>query len=225
MKQKKTFFRVLRRIRPYSFFVILSILCGAVSVAAQLLVPIFCGDAIDYMLGIGKVDFEAVERLILSIVLVTVLSAVAQWVLAACNNRVTFCVSRDLRNEAMKKIQNLPLSYLDAHPSGDLVSRIIADVDTFADGLLMGFTQFFTGVATIVGTFGFMLSVNVGITFVVVLITPVSFLVAGFIAKKTFDMFRLQSEIRGEQTELIEEMVENQKIVRPRTDPRPRSRG
>lgn len=145
---------------PYpalQFFVILSILCGAVSVAAQLLVPIFCGDAIDYMLGIGRVDFEAIERLILSITGVTALSAVAQWVLAACNNRVTFCVSRDLRNEAVEKIQKLPLSYLDAHPSGDLVSRIIADVDTFADGLLMGFTQFFTGILTILGSLGIML--------------------------------------------------------------------
>ena len=213
MKQKKTFFRVLRRIRPYSFFVILSILCGAVSVAAQLLVPIFCGDAIDYMLGIGRVDFEAVKRLIFSIVLVTAFSAVAQWVLAACNNRVTFCVSRDLRNEAMNKIQNLPLSYLDAHPSGDLVSRIIADVDTFADGLLMGFTQLFTGVMTILGTLLFMLTTDVGITLVVVLITPLSFFVAGFIAKRTFTMFRVQSETRGEQTALIDEMIGNQKVV------------
>lgn len=213
MKQKKTFFRVLRRIRPYSFFVILSILCGAVSVAAQLLVPIFCGDAIDYMLGIGKVDFEAVERLILSIVLVTVLSAVAQWVLAACNNRVTFCVSRDLRNEVMKKIQNLPLSYLDAHPSGDLVSRIIADVDTFADGLLMGFTQFFTGILTILGTLGIMLFLNPGITAIVVLLTPLSLFVAGFIAKRTYKYFGKQAKVRGEQTALINEMVEGQKVV------------
>lgn len=213
MKQKKTFFRVLRRIRPYSFFVILSILCGAVSVAAQLLVPIFCGDAIDYMLGIGKVDFEAVERLILSIVLVTVLSAVAQWVLAACNNRVTFFVSRDLRNEAMKKIQNLPLSYLDAHPSGDLVSRIIADVDTFADGLLMGFTQFFTGILTILGTLGIMLFLNPGITAIVVLLTPLSLFVAGFIAKRTYKYFGKQAKVRGEQTALINEMVEGQKVV------------
>lgn len=213
MKQKKTFFRVLRRIRPYSFFVILSILCGAVSTAAQLLVPIFCGDAIDYMLGIGKVDFEAVERLILSIVLVTVLSAVAQWVLAACNNRVTFCVSRDLRNEAMEKIQKLPLSYLDAHPSGDLVSRIIADVDTFADGLLMGFTQFFTGILTILGTLGIMLFLNPGITAIVVLLTPLSLFVAGFIAKRTYKYFGKQAKVRGEQTALINEMVEGQKVV------------
>ncbi len=214
MKQKKTFFRVLRRIRPYSFFVILSILCGAVSVAAQLLVPIFCGDAIDYMLGIGKVDFEAVERLILSIVLVTVLSAVAQWVLAACNNRVTFCVSRDLRNEAMKKIQNLPLSYLDAHPSGDLVSRIIADVDTFADGLLMGFTQFFTGILTILGTLGIMLFLNPGITAIVVLLTPFSLFVAVFIVKRTYKYFGKKAKVRGEQTSLINEMVEGQKVVK-----------
>lgn len=213
MKQKKTFFRVLRHIRPYSFFVILSILCGAVSVAAQLLVPIFCGDAIDYMLGIGRVDFEAVKRLIFSIVLVTTFSAVAQWVLAACNNRVTFCVSRDLRNEAMKKIQNLPLSYLDAHPSGDLVSRIIADVDTFADGLLMGFTQFFTGILTILGTLGIMLFLNPGITAIVVLLTPLSLFVAGFIAKRTYKYFGKQAKVRGEQTALINEMVEGQKVV------------
>ena len=213
MKQKKTFFRVLRRIRPYSFFVILSILCGAVSVAAQLLVPIFCGDAIDYMLGIGRVDFEAVEKLIFSIALVTALSAAAQWVLAACNNRVTFCVSRDLRNEAMNKIQNLPLSYLDAHPSGDLVSRIIADVDTFADGLLMGFTQFFTGILTILGTLGIMLFLNPGITAIVVLLTPLSLFVAGFIAKRTYKYFGKQAKVRGEQTALINEMVEGQKVV------------
>ena len=213
MKQKKTFFRVLRRIRPYSFFVILSILCGAVSVAAQLLVPIFCGDAIDYMLGIGRVDFEAVEKLIFSIALVTALSAAAQWVLAACNNRVTFCVSRDLRNEAMNKIQNLPLSYLDAHPSGDLVSRIIADVDTFADGLLMGFTQFFTGILTILGSLGIMLFLNPGITAIVVLLTPLSLFVAGFIAKKTYKYFGIQAKVRGEQTALINEMVEGQKVV------------
>ena len=213
MKQKKTFFRVLRRIRPYSFFVILSILCGAVSVAAQLLVPIFCGDAIDYMLGIGRVDFEAVEKLIFSIALVTALSAAAQWVLAACNNRVTFCVSRDLRNEAMNKIQNLPLSYLDAHPSGDLVSRIIADVDTFADGLLMGFTQFFTGILTIFGTLGIMLFLNPGITAIVVLLTPLSLFVAGFIAKRTYKYFGKQAKVRGEQTALINEMVEGQKVV------------
>ena len=213
MKQKKTFFRVLRRIRPYSFFVILSILCGAVSVAAQLLVPIFCGDAIDYMLGIGRVDFEAVEKLIFSIALVTALSAAAQWVLAACNNRVTFCVSRDLRNEAMNKIQNLPLSYLDAHPSGDLVSRIIADVDTFADGLLMGFTQFFTGILTILGTLGIMLFLNPGIPAIVVLLTPLSLFVAGFIAKRTYKYFGKQAKVRGEQTALINEMVEGQKVV------------
>lgn len=213
MKQKKTFIRVLRHIRPYSFFVILSILCGAVSVAAQLLVPIFCGDAIDYMLGIGRVDFEAIERLLLSIAGVTVLSAAAQWVLAACNNRVTFCVSRDLRNEAVEKIQKLPLSYLDAHPSGDLVSRIIADVDTFADGLLMGFTQFFTGILTILGSLGIMLFLNPGITAIVVLLTPLSLFVAGFIAKKTYKYFGKQAKVRGEQTALINEMVEGQKVV------------
>ena len=213
MKQKKTFIRVLRHIRPYSFFVVLSILCGAVSVAAQLLVPIFCGDAIDYMLGIGRVDFEAIERLILSIAGVTALSAAAQWVLAACNNRVTFCVSRDLRNEAVEKIQKLPLSYLDAHPSGDLVSRIIADVDTFADGLLMGFTQFFTGILTILGSLGIMLFLNPGITAIVVLLTPLSLFVAGFIAKKTYKYFGIQAKVRGEQTALINEMVEGQKVV------------
>lgn len=213
MKQKKTFIRVLRHIRPYSFFVVLSILCGAVSVAAQLLVPIFCGDAIDYMLGIGRVDFEAIERLILSITGVTALSGVAQWVLAACNNRVTFCVSRDLRNEAVEKIQKLPLSYLDAHPSGDLVSRIIADVDTFADGLLMGFTQFFTGILTILGSLGIMLFLNPGITAIVVLLTPLSLFVAGFIAKKTYKYFGIQAKVRGEQTALINEMVEGQKVV------------
>lgn len=213
MKNKKTFQRVLRHIRPYRFFVLISLLCAAVSVAAQLLVPVFCGDAIDYMLGIGKVDLQAIEKLIWAIGGVTLLSAAAQWVLAACNNKVAFCVSRDLRDQAMEKLQRLPLSYLDRHPSGDLVSRIIADVDTFADGLLMGFTQFFTGIMTILGSLGIMLYLNLGIAAIVVLLTPLSLFVAGFIARKTYRYFGQQAIVRGEQTALINELIEGQKVV------------
>ena len=213
MKNKKTFQRVLKHIKPYSFFVFISLVCAAVSVAAQLLVPVFCGDAIDYMLGIGKVDFQAIQKLILAIAGVTFLSAAAQWVLAACNNKVAFCVSRDLRNQAMEKLQRLPLSYLDRHPSGDLVSRMIADVDTFADGLLMGFTQFFTGIMTILGSLGIMLYLNLGIVAIVVLLTPLSLFVAGFIARKTYKYFGQQAVVRGEQTALINELVEGQKVV------------
>lgn len=212
--QIKTIKKVLQYLGKYRIFLIFSILLAALSVALTLYIPKLTGQAVDYIVSEGQVDFPAVFRVMIQIGVCTLITALAQWLMNVCNNKMTYQVVRDIRNEAFRKIEILPLKYIDGHPAGDVVSRVIADVDQFADGLLMGFTQFFTGVATIVGTFGFMLSVNVGITFVVVLITPVSFLVAGFIAKKTFDMFRLQSEIRGEQTELIEEMVENQKIVR-----------
>ena len=213
-KQIKTIKKVLRYLGKYRIFLAFSILLAALSVALTLYIPKLTGHAVDYIISEGQVDFPAVIRVMIQIGVCTLVTALAQWLMNVCNNKMTYQVVRDIRNEAFRRIEILPLKYIDGRPAGDVVSRVIADVDQFADGLLMGFTQFFTGVATIAGTFGFMLSVNVGITFVVVLITPVSFLVAGFIAKKTFDMFRLQSEIRGEQTGLIEEMVGNQKIVR-----------
>ena len=213
-QRKATLRRVLEKIRPYGFFVVCSLIVAAVSVAAQLYIPILCGSAIDMMLGKGNVDFNGVLRIVVEIVIVAVVAALAQWLLSVCNNRITFSVSRDLRNAALRKIQTLPLSYLDSHPSGDIVSRMVADVDTFADGLLMGFTQFFSGVLTILGTLGFMLSINVKITLVVIVITPLSLFVASFIAKHTYQMFKLQSETRGEQTALIDEMIGGQKVVK-----------
>lgn len=205
--------RVLRFIKPYSPFLILSFLCAAVSVAAQLLVPILCGDAIDYMIGRGRVDFKSVKNMVAAIAIATAVTALAQWLIAVCNNKITFCVSRDLRNASIRKIQRLPLSYLDAHPFGDLLSRVIADVDTFADGLLMGFTQLFTGVLTIIGTLGFMVSVNPLITLVVVGLTPLSLFVANFIAKHTYQHFQSQTAVRGEQTAYINEMIEGMRVV------------
>lgn len=205
--------RIFRFIKPYSPFLIISFVCAAVSVAAQLLVPILCGNAIDYMIGEGRVDFKGVGTIITAIAVATVITAFAQWVMAACNNKITFGVSRDLRNASIHKIQKLPLSYLDSHPSGDLVSRVIADVDTFADGLLMGFTQLFTGVLTIIGTLGFMISVNPLITLVVVCLTPLSLFVANFIAKHTYHYFRQQTVVRGNQTAYVNEMVEGMKVV------------
>ena len=211
--QKEALKRVLRYIRPYGFFVFASLLCSAISVAAQLLVPVFCGDAIDDMIGQGQVDFPGVIRTALLIAAVTLISAAAQWILAACNNRITFLVSRDLRNRAIEKIQRLPLAYLDSHPSGDLVSRMIADVDTFADGLLMGFTQLFSGVLTILGTLGIMLYLNLAITLVVVILTPLSLFMASFIARRTYRYFQEQTRVRGRQTALINELIEGQKVV------------
>ena len=212
-QRKATLTRVLHKIRPYSLFVVCSLIVAAVSVAAQLDIPILCGDAIDLMLGKGNVDFAGVGRIIVEVLVVAVVAAFAQWLLSVCNNRITFSVSRDLRNEALRKIQTLPLSYLDSHPSGDIVSRMVADVDTFADGLLMGFTQLFSGVLTILGTLLFMLSENVVITLVVVCITPLSLLVASFLAKRSYKYFQGQSSVRGEQTALVNEMIEGQKVV------------
>ena len=212
-QRKATLTRVLHKIRPYSLFVVCSLIVAAVSVAAQLYIPILCGDAIDLMLGKGNVDFAGVGRIIVEVLVVAVVAAFAQWLLSVCNNRITFSVSRDLRNEALRKIQTLPLSYLDSHPSGDIVGRMVADVDTFADGLLMGFTQLFSGVLTILGTLLFMLSENVVITLVVVCITPLSLLVASFLAKRSYKYFQGQSSVRGEQTALVNEMIEGQKVV------------
>ena len=207
------FRRVLRLVRPYRFFIAASLLGAAISVAAQLLVPILCGDAIDAMIGMGRVDFALVARACLAIAVSTAITAVAQWVLAACNNRIAFRVSQDLRTAAMAKIQRLPLSYLDSHPSGDLVSRIIADVDTFSDGLLMGFTQFFSGVLTIAGTLILMAVIHLGVTAVVVVLTPLSLFAAGFITRRTYRYFKTQSTIHGEQTALVEEMIQGQRVV------------
>jgi ATP-binding cassette subfamily B multidrug efflux pump len=212
-QRKATLNRVLHKIRPYSAFVVCSLLVAAVSVAAQLYIPILCGNAIDKMLGKGNVDLAGVLRIAVSILVVAAVTALAQWLLSVCNNRITFSVSRDLRNEALRKIQTLPLSYLDSHPSGDIVSRMVADVDTFADGLLMGFTQLFSGILTIFGTLLFMLRENVPITLVVVCITPLSLVVAGFLAKRSYGYFQSQSTVRGKQTALVNEMIEGQKVV------------
>ena len=205
--------RIWKHIRKYWFYIVCSLIFAALSVASQLYVPILTGNAIDHMIGVGKVDFVGVAAIVRVIVAATAVTAISQWIFGICNNKITYNVSRDLRNAAIGKIQRLPVSYLDAHPTGDLVSRVIADVEQFADGLLMGFTQFFTGVLTILGTLGFMLYVNVPITLVVVCVTPLSFIVAGFIAKKTYRNFRMQTEVRGEQTAFINEMIEGQKVV------------
>lgn len=205
--------RIWKHIRKYWFYIVCSLIFAALSVASQLYVPILTGNAIDHMIGVGKVDFAGVAAIVRVIVAATAVTAISQWIFGICNNKITYNVSRDLRNAAIAKIQRLPVSYLDAHPTGDLVSRVIADVEQFADGRLMGFTQFFTGVLTILGTLGFMLYVNVPITLVVVCVTPLSFIVAGFIAKKTYRNFHMQTEVRGEQTAFINEMIEGQKVV------------
>ena len=205
--------RIWKHIRKYWFYIVCSLIFAALSVASQLYVPILTGNAIDHMIGVGKVDFVGVAAIVRVIVAATAVTAISQWIFGICNNKITYNVSRDLRNAAIAKIQRLPVSYLDAHPTGDLVSRVIADVEQFADGLLMGFTQFFTGVLTILGTLGFMLYVNVPITLVVVCVTPLSFIVAGFIAKKTYRNFHMQTKVRGEQTAFINEMIEGQKVV------------
>ena len=211
--QSETLKKVFRFLGKYRIFVVLSILLAAVSVALTLYIPKLTGYAVDYIIGPGQVNLPGAVRVMIRIGICTLITALAQWLMNVCNNKMTYQVVQDIRNEAFRKIQVLPLKYIDRHPYGEVVSRVIADVDQFADGLLMGFTQLFTGIATIIGTFGFMLSVNVKITFVVVLITPVSFFVANFIAKRTFAMFRQQSEIRGEQTGMIDEMMGNQKVV------------
>lgn len=211
--QAATLKEVIRRLGRYRIFLVFSILLATVSVALTLYIPKLTGHAVDYVIGKGEVNFPGVIRVMIQIGVCTLITALAQWLMNVCNNKMTYQMVQDIRNEAFDKIEQLSLKYIDGHPYGEVVSRVIADVDQFSDGLLMGFTQLFTGIATIVGTFCFMLSVNVSITFVVVLITPVSFFVANFIAKRTFRMFRLQSEIRGEQTGLIDEMIGNQKVV------------
>lgn len=212
--QMETLKQVLDYIRRYWLLVGLSLILAAVTVILTLYIPILTGDAVDLLLGKGAVDFDGVFFIMRKIGIAVAVTAVSQWVMNTCNNHITYHVVKDIREDAFHKLEQLPLKYLDAHAYGDIVSRVIADVDTFADGLLMGFTQLFTGVLTILGTLGFMLYTNVPITLVVVCITPVSFLVAKFIATRTYTMFKEQSETRGEQTSLIEEMIGNQKIVK-----------
>lgn len=213
MTQKKTIKKVLHYIRRYRFFLIASLVLALITVVLTLYVPILTGQAVDLIVGKGQVDFAGVYRICVKIGIAILLTMVAQWVMNVANNKITYSVVRDIRTDAFEKIQVLPLSYIDSHSYGGIVSRVIADADQFADGLLMGFTQLFTGVITILGTLGFMLSVSVPIALVVVVLTPVSLFVAAFIAKRTYQMFRMQSETRGEQTALIEEMIGNQKVV------------
>ena len=211
--QKEIIKKVLEYIRPQWFRVLLSLLMAVISVALTLYLPVLTGRVVDHILGPGKVEFTEIIAILRTMLIAVLLTAAAQWIMNIANNRIVYTVTRSIREEAFQKIEILPLKYLDGHSTGEIVSRIIADVDQFADGLLMGFTQLFTGVATIVGTLFFMLSVNAGITVVVVVLTPISLFVANFIAKRTYSMFKLQSATRGEQTALINEMIENQKVV------------
>lgn len=213
VNQGATLKKVFERLGKYRIFLIFSILLATVSVALTLYIPKLTGHAVDFIVSRGNVDFPGVLRVMVQIGICTLVTALAQWLMNVCNNKMTYQIVRDIRNEAFHKIEILPLKYIDGHAYGEVVSRVIADVDQFSDGLLMGFTQLFTGVAMILGTFCFMLSVNVKITVVVVLITPLSFFVANFIAKRTFSMFKIQCETRGEQTGLIDEMIGNQKVV------------
>lgn len=213
MTQKETIKKVLHYIRRYRFFLIVSLVLALITVVLTLYVPILTGQAVDLIVGKGQVDFAGVYHICVKIGIAILLTMAAQWVMNVANNKITYSVVRDIRTDAFEKIQILPLSYIDSHSYGGIVSRVIADADQFADGLLMGFTQLFTGVITILGTLGFMLSVSAPIALVVVVLTPVSLFVAAFIAKRTYQMFRMQSETRGEQTALIEEMIGNQKVV------------
>ena len=213
-RQKETLIKVLKYIKPYRVLMALTILMATVSVTLTLYLPILTGNAVDMLESVGESFFwTRLYRILGKMAVVVLLTSLAQWIMSICNNKIVYNIIQDIRKKAFRKLEILPLKYMDAHSHGDIVSRVVADVDQFADGLLIGFTQLFTGVITIIGTLGFMLSVNVGITAVVVVITPVSLLVASFIAKKTFYMFKLQSETRGEQTTLINEVVGNQKVV------------
>ena len=206
--------KVLDHIGKYKIFLLLSIVLAAISVILTLYIPILTGQAVDCILGPGKVDFDGIWAILKEMAVIIVITAAVQWLMNTCNNKIAYQVVRDVRDEAFKKLQILPLKYIDGHSHGDIVSRIIADVDQFSDGLLLGFTQLFTGVVTIIGTLIFMFSINVSTTFVVVILTPLSFFIAGFIAKRTFSMSKLQSETRGEQTALIDEMIGNEKVVK-----------
>ncbi len=206
--------KVLNYIGKYKIFLFFSIVLAAISVILTLYIPILTGQAVDCILGSGAVDFDGIWDILKKMAVIIVLTAVVQWVMNTCNNKIAYQVVRDVRDEAFKKLQILPLKYIDGHSHGDIVSRVIADVDQFSDGLLMGFTQLFTGVVTILGTLVFMFSINLPTTIVVVILTPLSFFIAGFIAKRTFSMSKLQSETRGEQTALIDEMIGNEKVVK-----------
>ena len=206
--------KVLNHIGKYKIFLFFSIVLAAISVILTLYIPILTGQAVDCILGPSAVDFDGILDILKKMAVIIVLTALVQWVMNACNNKIAYQVVRDVRDEAFKKLQILPLKYIDGHSHGDIVSRVIADVDQFSDGLLMGFTQLFTGVVTIIGTLVFMFSINVSTTIVVVILTPLSFFIAGFIAKRTFSMSKLQSETRGEQTALIDEMIGNEKVVK-----------
>ena len=213
-RQKETLIKVLKYIKPYGGLMAIMIIMAVISVAFTLYLPVLTGKAVDLLKQAGKAGFwEALFHLLKKMAVVILLTSLAQWIMSICNNKIVYSIIQDIRKKAFRRLEILPLKYVDAHSHGDIVSRVVADVDQFADGLLIGFTQLFTGVITILGTLGFMLSVNAGITIVVVVITPVSLLVASFIAKKTFHMFRLQANTRGEQTDLVNEMVGNQKVV------------
>lgn len=212
--QKDTIKKVLDYIKKYKILVALSLIFAAVTVALTLYVPILTGRAVDFIIGKGNVDFDSLIKIAVEIVVIVAITAVLQWLMSICNNKITYGVVRDIRNEAFEKIERMPLSYIDTHEHGDIVSRIIADVDTFADGLLMGFTQAFTGIITIFGTLIFMVTINFKITILVVLVTPLSLVIANFIAKRTYKLFRKQSEIKGKQTGIINEMIGNQKVVK-----------
>lgn len=211
--QMSTLKKVLRYMKNYIPLLVISVLLAMVTVAMTLYFPILTGDALDLIVGKGEVDFTGIAIIIKKAIVVILVSAIANWIMNVCNNKMTYHIVMDIRKDAFRKIERLPLAYLDTKPHGDIVSRVIADVDTFAEGLLMGFTQLFTGVATIIGTLLFMLFLDIKITLVVVVVTPVSLLVASFIAKRTYSMFQLQSKTKGEQTSLINEMIENQKVV------------
>ena len=213
-KQMTTLKKVLHRIKPYTPGIVLSLCSAAVSVVMTLYIPVLIGRAIDCIVEAGRVDFARMGSLLTRVVLCALAAGLVQWGMREINNRITFQVTRDIRNEAFRHIQVLPLSYLDSHPQGELVSRVITDVDTFADGLLMGFTQFFTGIMTILGTLIIMLTIHPAIALVVILVTPLSLVVAGFIAKRTYSMFTLQSATRGELTGIMDEAVGEIKVVR-----------
>jgi ATP-binding cassette subfamily B protein len=206
--------KVLNHIGKYKFFLLISIILAAISVILTLYIPILTGQAVDCIVGPSNVDFVGILAILKKMAIIIILTAVVQWLMNTCNNKIAYQVVRDVRDEAFKKLQILPLKYIDGHSHGDIVSRVIADVDQFSDGLLMGFTQLFTGVVTIIGTLVFMFSINISTTIVVVILTPLSFFIAGFIAKNTFSMSKLQSETRGEQTALIDEMIGNEKVVK-----------
>lgn len=214
VSKRETFRKLWKYLSGHWFLLILSILMAAGTVVGSLYIPILVGKAIDQIVGQGLVNIPGIVRILMTGAVVVLMTGAAQWIMNICNNRITYHVTRDIRNDAMKKIEILPLKYIDGHPYGDVVSRVITDVDTFADGLLMGFTQFFTGIVTIFGTIGFMFSIHFKIALLVVCLTPISLLVARFIATHTYDMFQLQSKTRGEQTALIEEMMEGQKVVK-----------